>query len=140
MIPYWRHWAPDSARVAIRKGGELPRLFSCPLLDGGRADLRLAPAARTAPQDLERLPFSVTAADGATRIVRLNQVATVREGTGPNQINRRDLTREVSINANVARRSAGEVSAFRPARPPPARRGQRRHRPSRQASCCPIRR
>jgi hypothetical protein len=43
--------------------------------------------------------------------VRLNQVATVREGTGPNQINRRDLTREVSINGNVFNRSAGEVSA-----------------------------
>ncbi len=75
-------------------------------------NVRLAPGARTAPQDLERLPFTLGSnADGSPRIVRLNQVATVREGTGPNQINRRDLTREVSINANVARRSAGEVSA-----------------------------
>jgi HAE1 family hydrophobic/amphiphilic exporter-1 len=38
-------------------------------------------------------------------------VATLSESTGPNQINRRDLTREVSINANVYDRSAGEVSA-----------------------------
>jgi len=73
-------------------------------------NVRLAPEARTAPQDLERLPFAMTGADGTTRIVRLNQVATVRESTGANQINRRDLTREVSINANVAQRSAGEVS------------------------------
>jgi HAE1 family hydrophobic/amphiphilic exporter-1 len=43
--------------------------------------------------------------------VRLNQVADVREGTGPNQINRRDLTREVAINANTSGRAAGEVSA-----------------------------
>jgi HAE1 family hydrophobic/amphiphilic exporter-1 len=35
----------------------------------------------------------------------------VRESTGPNQINRRDLTREVAISANVSGRSAGEVSA-----------------------------
>jgi HAE1 family hydrophobic/amphiphilic exporter-1 len=35
----------------------------------------------------------------------------VVESTGPNQINRRDLTREVSITANVSGRSAGEVSA-----------------------------
>ena len=49
-------------------------------------------------------------ADGSTRIVRLNQVAQVKESTGPNQINRRDLTREVAINANIFNRSAGEVS------------------------------
>ena len=73
-------------------------------------NVRLAPEARTAPQDLERLPFAVAGADGTTRIVRLNQVAAVRESTGANQINRRDLTREVAINANVAQRSAGEVS------------------------------
>jgi hydrophobic/amphiphilic exporter-1 (mainly G- bacteria), HAE1 family len=74
-------------------------------------NVRLAPDARNAPQDLERLPFAMGAnADGSTRVVRLNQVATVKESTGPNQINRRDLTREVAINANVFNRSAGEVS------------------------------
>ena len=73
--------------------------------------MRLAPDARNAPQDLERLPFAVGSnADGSARIVRLNQLATVKESTGPNQINRRDLTREVAINANVYNRSAGEVS------------------------------
>jgi len=50
-------------------------------------------------------------ADGSARIVRLSQVARVFETTGPNQINRRDLTREVAINANVYNRSAGEVSS-----------------------------
>ena len=74
-------------------------------------NVRLAPEARTAPEDLARLPFALTAADGTTRIVRLNQVATVAESTGANQINRRDLTREVAVNANVDLRSAGEVSA-----------------------------
>jgi len=74
-------------------------------------NVRLSPDARNAPQDLERLPFATGAnADGGTRIVRLNQVAQVSEGTGPNQINRRDLTREVAINGNVFNRSAGEVS------------------------------
>ena len=75
-------------------------------------NVRLAPDARNTPQDLDQVPFTVGAnADGSPRIVRLNQVATVRESTGPNQINRRDLTREVAINANVSGRSAGEVSA-----------------------------
>jgi len=74
-------------------------------------NVRLSPDARNAPQDLERLPFATgTNADGSTRIVRLNQVAQVSEGTGPNQINRRDLMREVAINGNVFNRSAGEVS------------------------------
>ena len=75
-------------------------------------NVRLKPEARDTPQDLDRIPFALTsAADGSTRIVRLNQVATVVESTGSNQINRRDMTREVSISANVSGRSAGEVSA-----------------------------
>ena len=73
-------------------------------------NVRLAPEARTTPQDLERLPFSITGADGSSRTVRLNQVASVRESTGPNQINRRDMTREVAISGNVHHRSTGEVS------------------------------
>ena len=77
-------------------------------------NVRLAPEARNAPQDLERLPFMSSAvgsnADGSARIVRLSQLASVREATGSNQINRRNLTREVAINANVYQRSAGEVS------------------------------
>ncbi|MBY0453265.1 MAG: efflux RND transporter permease subunit [Burkholderiaceae bacterium] len=74
-------------------------------------NVRLAPEARTTPQNLEHLPFAITTSDGSSRTVRLNQVASVRESTGPNQINRRDMTREVAINANVYQRSTGEVSA-----------------------------
>ncbi len=78
-------------------------------------NVRLAPDARNAPADLERLPFTSTAlgnnADGSTRVVRLGQVASIKETTGPNQINRRDLAREVAINGNVQNRSAGEVSS-----------------------------
>ena len=74
-------------------------------------NVRLAPEARNATQQLERLSFATgTQADGSARVVRLSQVAQVRETTGPNQINRRDLAREVAINANVYGRSAGEVS------------------------------
>jgi HAE1 family hydrophobic/amphiphilic exporter-1 len=51
-----------------------------------------------------------SAADGSPRTVRLGQVAHITETTGSNQINRRDLSREVAINANVFGRSAGEVS------------------------------
>ncbi|PUE09982.1 efflux RND transporter permease subunit [Limnohabitans sp. T6-20] len=75
-------------------------------------NVRLSPESRNAPQDLERLPFAVgTGPDGNPRVVRLGQVAKVSESTGSNQINRRDLTREVAINANTYGRAAGEVSA-----------------------------
>lgn len=75
-------------------------------------NVRLAPEARASALDMERIPFALgTNTDGSPRIVRLNQVAKVVESTGPNQINRRDLTREVSFSANVSGRSAGEVSA-----------------------------
>ncbi len=74
-------------------------------------NVRLAPQSRDNPTDMNMLPFALGAnADGSPRIVRLNQVAHVVESTGPNQINRRDLTREVAISANVSGRSAGEVS------------------------------
>jgi hydrophobic/amphiphilic exporter-1 (mainly G- bacteria), HAE1 family len=75
-------------------------------------NVRLAPDARNRSTDLALLPFTVGSnTDGSPRIVRLNQVADVVESTGANQINRRDLTREVSISGNVSGRSAGEVSA-----------------------------
>jgi HAE1 family hydrophobic/amphiphilic exporter-1 len=74
-------------------------------------NVRLAPEQRERTRDLAQLPLVVgTAADGTARVVRLAQVAEVVEGTGPNQINRRNQSREVAISANVYGRSAGEVS------------------------------
>ena len=75
-------------------------------------NVRLAPEARMSPQDLERLPFSTSVdASGKMRVVHLSQVADVVPSTGASQINRRDLTREVAINANAYGRAMGEVSA-----------------------------
>jgi HAE1 family hydrophobic/amphiphilic exporter-1 len=73
--------------------------------------VRLDPELRTAPQDLERLPFNVgQGPDGSARIVRLNQVAQVKEGVGPNQVNRRELSREVAFSGNTYGRPGGDVS------------------------------
>jgi HAE1 family hydrophobic/amphiphilic exporter-1 len=75
-------------------------------------NVRLSPQSRNQPEDLNALPFTLgQQADGSARVVRLDQVANVRTSTGSNQINRRDLTREVAITGNVSGRSAGEVSA-----------------------------
>ena len=74
--------------------------------------VRLAPEARDEVGDLQQLPLLVGSnADGSPRTVRLNQVADVRADSTSNQINRRDLLREVELTANVYGRSAGEVSA-----------------------------
>jgi HAE1 family hydrophobic/amphiphilic exporter-1 len=82
--------------------------------DGQSYDVRvrLAPSGRDQITDLARVPIVAgTAADGTPRMVRLAQVADVRAATGPNQINRRDLNREINIDANALGRAAGEVSA-----------------------------
>ena len=82
--------------------------------DGENYDVnvRLSPDSRDSNADLQNLPLVVTnALDGSTRVVRLSQVAQVLPSTGPNQINRRDLNREINIDANALGRSSGEVSA-----------------------------
>ncbi|MGA0569571.1 efflux RND transporter permease subunit [Variovorax sp. VNK109] len=114
-----REAASDLGLGVAPIGGQLRTLVAGTTVGNWRAsddqtydvNVRLAPGARTAPQDLERLPFALNATDGTSRIVRLSQVASVEESTGPNQINRRALTREVSLNANTSGRGTGEVSA-----------------------------
>ena len=74
-------------------------------------NVRLSPQARNQPADLDNVPFAMgNNSDGSPRVLRLNQVASVVESTGSNQINRRDLTREVAISGNAAGRSTGEIS------------------------------
>jgi HAE1 family hydrophobic/amphiphilic exporter-1 len=75
-------------------------------------NLRLHPQARQSADDLKRLGLVAgTQPDGSARIVRLSQVADVVPGSGANQINRRDLSREVELTANTSGRALGEVSA-----------------------------
>jgi hydrophobic/amphiphilic exporter-1 (mainly G- bacteria), HAE1 family len=82
--------------------------------DGENYDVnvRVAPESRVSIADLQRIPINVAAAaDGSARSVRLSQVADVTASTGPNQINRRDLNREINFDANALGRSSGDVSA-----------------------------
>jgi HAE1 family hydrophobic/amphiphilic exporter-1 len=82
--------------------------------DGENYDVnvRLSPDARVSIADLQRTPINVpAAADGSPRSVRLSQVADIRASTGPNQINRRDLNREINFDASAFGRSSGDVSA-----------------------------
>ncbi len=74
--------------------------------------VRLAPGRRATNADLERLTItsSQLAADGSPKVVPLRQVVDLVPTVGASQINRRDLTREVELTANVYGRSAGDVS------------------------------
>ena len=74
--------------------------------------VRLSPSDRESAAGLERimLTSSLLQADGTPRAVPLRQVAALKESKGVSQINRRDLTREVELTANVYGRSVGEVS------------------------------
>ncbi|WP_194711720.1 efflux RND transporter permease subunit [Noviherbaspirillum soli] len=75
--------------------------------------VRLAPSDRGSSEDLSRLMLTSSQLnpDGSPRMVPLRQVATVAPSLGANQINRRNLNREVEISANAVGRSAGQVNA-----------------------------
>ena len=115
-----REVASDLGLTVAQVGASLRTLVAGQTVGNWRApddqtydvNVRLHPASRVRADDLNALPFALGQnADGSSRTVRLNQVATVNESTGSNQINRRDLTREVAITSNVSGRSMGEVSA-----------------------------
>ncbi|MES2037900.1 MAG: efflux RND transporter permease subunit [Pseudomonadota bacterium] len=93
--------------------GEIATTWRAPDDENYDVTVRLSPNDRNNPEDLSRLMLSSTQtnADGSPKMVPLRQVADIKPSTGANQINRRDLNREVELSANVVGRSAGEVSA-----------------------------
>ncbi|MFZ6711777.1 efflux RND transporter permease subunit [Undibacterium sp. TC9W] len=93
--------------------GEIATTWRAPDDENYDVTVRLSPNDRNNAEDLSRLMLSSTQtnADGSPKMVPLRQVADIKPSTGANQINRRDLNREVELSANVVGRSAGEVSA-----------------------------
>ncbi|MDE2427194.1 MAG: efflux RND transporter permease subunit, partial [Burkholderiales bacterium] len=93
--------------------GEAATTWRAPNDENYDVSVRLSPDDRNNIDDLSRLTLSSTQtnADGSPKMIPLRQVADIRYSTGANQINRRDLNREVEISANVVGRSAGQASA-----------------------------
>ncbi len=91
--------------------GEAATTWRAPDDENYEVMVRLPPSARASVGDLERLTLlsSQPAADGSPRMVALRQVAEFVSGTGPTQINRKDLTREILISANTDGVAAGTV-------------------------------
>jgi HAE1 family hydrophobic/amphiphilic exporter-1 len=115
-----REAAADAGLNVNALAGALRTLVAGTLVGNWRApdgenydvNVRLTPESRISIADLQRLPINVApAADGSPRVVRLSQVADIGPSSGPNQINRRDLNREINIDANAFGRSSGDVSA-----------------------------
>jgi len=81
--------------------------------DGETYDVlvRLPEHDRTGRADLDRIHLAspLPTADGTPRMIPLSQVAQVDTTLGASQINRRDLSREVNVSANVQGRPAGDA-------------------------------
>jgi len=72
--------------------------------------VRLTPEARERTIDLERLPLVITGPDGTPATLPLGQVATVRQGIGPAQINHLNRETVVNVQANLYGRALTEVT------------------------------
>jgi HAE1 family hydrophobic/amphiphilic exporter-1 len=74
-------------------------------------EVRLAPEARERPADLERLPIVLNGPAGSTPItLPLGQVATIKQGIGPAQIDHLNRKKVITIQANTQGRGLTEVS------------------------------
>lgn len=73
--------------------------------------VRLRPENRSTPEDLAQMMIPSDHKDASERStqVRLGDIASVEEGTGPSQINRYDRQKEIQITANTSGRLLGEV-------------------------------
>jgi hydrophobic/amphiphilic exporter-1 (mainly G- bacteria), HAE1 family len=73
--------------------------------------VRLPRTERNTIGDLEQLAIvsNLLEADGTPRMISLRQVAQFNQGVGPTQVNRKDLTREILISANVDGAASGSV-------------------------------
>ena len=92
-------------------GGEIAGTWRAPDDQNYDIDVRLAQSERSTLEDLAKISIVGQNADGSPKLTKLTQVATLTPSVGASQINRRDLAREIRIDANVFGRTAGEVNA-----------------------------
>jgi HAE1 family hydrophobic/amphiphilic exporter-1 len=92
--------------------GEIATTWLAP--DGENYDVtvRLPADERNQPQDLARLYVSGSQmqADGSPQMVALREVVDFESTVGPSQVNRKALTREIMITANVNGMATGSAS------------------------------
>ncbi len=100
----------DAVRPLL--AGEIASTWLAP--DGENYDVtvRLPAGERDSPNDLSRLYVSSSQleADGSPKMVALREVVDFNATVGPSQINRKALTREILITANVNGMATGTAS------------------------------
>ena len=103
--------AQISAALRPLLAGESATTWRAPDDENYDVKVRLPRSDRGSLADLERLSMvsSQLDAEGAPRMVAMRQVASFVAGTGPTQINRKDLTREILLSANVQGAASGTV-------------------------------
>ncbi|NHC04598.1 efflux RND transporter permease subunit [Acinetobacter sp. 187] len=74
-------------------------------------NLRLTENKRTLPSDIQNLNITSQKMDANNQpiLIPLSSIATLDENLGASQINRRDLAREVLVEANTSGRPAGDI-------------------------------
>jgi len=72
--------------------------------------VRLPEWARNDINALGGLPIVQSGANGSNGVIRLDQVATIEQSTGPSTINREELERRVNVTANIEGVNLGDVT------------------------------
>jgi HAE1 family hydrophobic/amphiphilic exporter-1 len=103
--------AQISAALRPLVAGEAAATWRAPDDENYEVRVRLPREARGEIADLQRLTVASAQleADGGPKMVALRQVARFEAGVGPTQINRKDLTREIMLSANVQGAAPGTV-------------------------------
>ena len=103
--------AQVSAALRPLLAGESATTWRAPDDENYAVKVRLPRTDRNSLADLERLTLmsSLPEADGSPRMVAMRQIADFVPGTGPTQIHRKDLTREITLAANVQGAASGTV-------------------------------
>ncbi|HWU18954.1 MAG TPA: efflux RND transporter permease subunit [Devosia sp.] len=91
-------------------GGEEVTDWTAPNGDNYTVSVRLPEWARNDVETLGSLPITQSGATGSNAMVRLDQVAQIVQSQGPGEILRQDLSRQVSVTANVSGVELGSVT------------------------------
>jgi len=99
--------SPQQISAVLRPmlSGEEASEWTSPEEDTYKLIVRLPEGARDQIEALANLPISRT----ETSVIRLGDVAEIAMSTGPGEIMRKDLTRQVTIDANISGVTIGDV-------------------------------
>src|SRR5690606_36027884 len=91
-------------------GGEEVTEWTSPTGDSYGVVVRLPEWARDEVEALGSLPIIQSGATGSTEMVRLEQVAEITQSQAPGEITRQDLSRQVTVTANLSGVELGAVA------------------------------